>query len=301
MRPTDDLARAMNFPCTRSSPPLLAGVATWLLVATAVLLSPYPAAAGTEPAQELRVCADPNNLPFSNERQEGFENKIAELVAGDLGATLRYTWWAQRRGFIRHTLRARACDVVMGVPNNYDPVLTTKPYYRSTYVFLYPKDRGFTLRSLDDPLLRQLRVGVHVVGDDYANPPPAHALASRQIITNVVGYSIYGNYLEDNPPARIVDAVGSGEIDVAIVWGPFAGYFAKRQPVALEIVSVPPDPGLPRLPFAFDIALGVRKEDTALKQELEEVLQRRQVEIRSILEDYGIPLVQEAKPRDASK
>jgi ABC-type amino acid transport substrate-binding protein len=154
---------------------------------------------------------------------------------------------------------------------------------------------------LDDPLLRQLRVGVHVVGDDYANPPPAHALASRQIITNVVGYSIYGNYLEDNPPARIVDAVGSGEIDVAIVWGPFAGYFAKRQPVALEIVSVPPDPGLPRLPFAFDIALGVRKEDTALKQELEEVLQRRQVEIRSVLEDYGIPLVQEAKSQDAFK
>jgi ABC-type amino acid transport substrate-binding protein len=189
----------------------------------------------------------------------------------------------------------------MGVPSNYDPVLTTKPYYRSTYVFLYPKDRGLALRSLDDPLLRQLRVGVHVVGNDYANLPPAHALARRQIITNVVGYSIYGNYLEDNPPARIVDAVGSGELDVAIVWGPFAGYFAKRQPVMLEIRSVPPDPGLPRLPFAFDISLGVRKDDTALKQELEEVLQRRQVEIRSILEDYGIPFAQEAKPQDASK
>jgi quinoprotein dehydrogenase-associated probable ABC transporter substrate-binding protein len=300
MRPTDDLARQMNFDCTCRSLPVLTSAA-WFLLATAVLLSPYPAAGGTEPARELRVCADPNNLPFSNERQEGFENKIAELIARDLGATVRYTWWAQRRGFIRNTLRARACDVVMGVPSNYDPVLTTTPYYRSTYVFLYAKDRGLAIRSLDDPLLRQLRVGVHVVGDDYANPPPAHALARRQIITNVVGYSIYGNYLEDNPPARIVDAVGSGEIDVAIIWGPFAGYFAKRQPVALEIRSVPPDPGLPLLPFVFDISLGVRKDDTALKQELEEVLQRRQVEIRSILEGYGIPLVQEAKAQDAFK
>jgi mxaJ protein len=301
MRPTDDLTRQMNFDCTRRSLPLLTGVTAWFLLATAVLLSPYPTTGGTVPARELRVCADPNNLPFSNERQEGFENKIAEFIARDLGATVRYTWWAQRRGFIRNTLRARACDVVMGVPNNYDPVLATTPYYRSTYVFLYPKDRGLAIRSLDDPLLRQLRVGVHVVGDDYANPPPAHALANRQIITNVVGYSIYGNYLEGNPPARIVDAVGSGEIDVAIVWGPFAGYFAKRQPVALEILPVPPDPGLPCLPFALDISLGVRKDDTALKQELEEVLQRRQVEIRSILEDYGIPLVQETKAQDASK
>jgi mxaJ protein len=144
----------------------------------------------------------------------------------------------------------------MGVPSAYELVLATKPYYRSTYVFLYPKAKGFEIHSLDDPILRRTKIGVHVIGDDYANPPPAHALASRRIITNVVGYRIYGDYLAENPPARLVDAVGSGDIDVAIVWAPFAGYFAKRQAVALEMVPVPPSFDDPHLPFVFAISNG---------------------------------------------
>ncbi len=245
------------------------------------------------------MCADPNNLPFSNERQEGFENKIAELIARELNATVRYTWWAQRRGFIRNTLRAKECDVVMGVPSNFELALPTKPYYRSTYVFLYRKDRGFDLRTLDDPILRQIKIGVHLVGDDYTNPPPAHALASRQIISNVVGYTIYGDYRQENPPARIIEAVAAGDLDVAIIWGPFAGYFAKRQPVAMEIVAVPPDPALPRLPFVFDIALGVRKGEAAFKGELEEILHRKQAEIQTILQEYGVPLLGAGMPSNS--
>jgi quinoprotein dehydrogenase-associated probable ABC transporter substrate-binding protein len=266
---------------------LLAG---WLLVGA----PPSPAcsaAAPVTPGRALRVCADPNNLPFSNQRLEGLENRLAELIARELNATVRYTWWAQRRGFFRNTLNAGLCDVVMGVPSNFALVLTTRPYYRSTYVFLMRQDRGYHIPSLDAPLLRDLKIGVHLIGDDYATPPPAHALAKRQIIHNVVGYSIYGDYREENPPARIIDAVVSGEIDVAIVWGPLAGYFARRQPVALTLVPVPPSPDLPSLPFVFAIAMGVRKHDVALKTELEAVLQQQQTAVQALLEEYGIPLV----------
>lgn len=242
-------------------------------------------------SRELRVCADPNNLPFSNERREGFENRLAELVAGEMEATVRYTWWAQRRGFVRNTLRAGECDVIMGVPSSYELVRATRPYYRSTYVFVYPKDRPLDLRSFDDEILRKVKVGVHIIGDDYANAPPAHALSNRGIVSNVVGYSIYGDYSQPNPPARLVEAAANGAIDVAIVWGPFAGFFAKHLPVPLEIVPVSPEIDLPFLPFVFDIAMGVRREDEALQHELDEILERKAGEIQALLEEYGVPLV----------
>jgi mxaJ protein len=251
------------------------------------------------PVAEFRVCADPNNLPFSNDRGEGFENRLAELIAGDLNARVTYTWWAQRRGFVRNTLRAGECDAIMGVPVDYDPVRTTQPYYRSTYVFVSPTARRLAVHSFDDALLRTLRVGVHTIGDDYANAPPAHALARRQIITNVVGYSIYGNYTDPNPPARLIEAVAQGTIDMAIVWGPLGGYFASRQPVPLSVVpsSVAIDP--PDLPMAFDIAMGVRRDDAALQARLDEILQRRAAEVESLLREYGVPLLPRAAPAQA--
>lgn len=240
-------------------------------------------------AREFRVCADPNNLPFSNDALQGFENRLADLIAADLRATVHYTWFAQRRGFIRNTLRAQACDVVMGVPAGYDPVLTTRPYYRSTYVFVSPAERHLDLRTFDDESLRTLRIGVHVIGDDYANPPPAHALARRGIVRNVVGYSIFADYSKPNPPARLIEAVATGAVDVAIVWGPFAGYFAPRQGRPLAITPVSPDDDQPSLPFVFDMALGVRRGDRALRDELDAVLGRRQDEIRSLLATFGVP------------
>ncbi len=175
----------------------------------------------------------------------------------------------------------------MGVPKGYDLVLWTEPYYRSTYVFLYPKDKGLRIKSLDDPVLRQLTIGVHLLGDDYTNPPPVHELGKRGIVDNVVGYSTF--YSEENPPSRIVGAVGTGEVDLAIVWGPVAGYFAKKQDVPLALVPVPSGEG--DLPFAFDISLGVRRGEKALKVQLEAVLDSKRTEIRKILQDYGVPLV----------
>jgi quinoprotein dehydrogenase-associated probable ABC transporter substrate-binding protein len=238
---------------------------------------------------ELRVCSDPNNLPFSNERREGFENRMAELIAKDLGARVEYTWWAQRRGFIRNTVNEGLCDVVMGVPASFELTAVTRPYYRSTYVFVYRRDAGIALRSFEDSALRTLRIGVQIVGDDYANTPPAHALAKRGIVANVRGYTVYGDYREDNPPARIIEAVAKGEIDVAIAWGPMAGYFARRQRVPLEIVPVSPQVDLPFLPFVYDIALGVKRGNDSLRVKLDDVLTRRRVEIGRILDEYGVP------------
>ena len=243
-----------------------------------------PVATPPASSRVLRVCADPNNLPFSNSRKEGFENRIAELIAGELQAKVEYTWWAQRRGFLRNTLRANACDVVMGLPSASELAATTRPYYRSTYVFV---SKNLDVTSLDDPRLRTLKIGVQIIGDDGANAPPAHALTSRGIIENVRGYTLYGDYSEPNPPARIIDAVANGEIDLAIVWGPLAGYFAKKQ--NLRIAPVTPQIDLPFLPFVCDIALGVRREDIALKEELDAVLVRRKADIARILDQYGVP------------
>jgi mxaJ protein len=239
----------------------------------------------------LRVCADPNNLPFSNERQEGFENKIAKLLAREMNLRIEYTWWAQRRGFIRNTLRTGICDVVIGVPSSFELALTTVPYYRSTYAFVYRKNSGLSIRSFDDAILRNIKIGVQMIGDDSANTPPAHALSNRHIVRNVRGYNVYGDYAQANPPARILDAVAKGEIDVAVVWGPLAGYFAKRQRVPLEVVPVSPEIDLPFLPFVFDISIGVRRGDNAFKDQLEEILSRKSREIESILDEYNVPRV----------
>ena len=252
------------------------------------------ALASTSGSHVLRVCSDPNNLPFSNERSEGFENKIAELLARDMGSTLEYTWWAQRRGFLRNTLDAGACDVVLGMAKGVDRALTTRPYYRSSYVFVSRRDRALHITSFDDPRLRRVRIGVQLIGDDYTNTPPAHALSSRHIVGNVKGYTVYGNYAQENPAARIVDAVARGEVDVAIVWGPLAGYFAVREPTPLDITPVTAPPDLRFLPFAFDIAMAVRKGDRALRDRLDAILVRRRGEIDEILDQYGIP--REAAP-----
>jgi mxaJ protein len=242
-------------------------------------------------ARELRVCADPNNLPFSNSRQEGFENKLAALIARDLNAKVDYTWWAQRRGFIRNTLNAGKCDVVMGVPSSFDLALTTNSYYRSSYVFVTRKDRKLDIRSFDDPKLRKLRIGVHLIGDDGANTPPVHALSSRGIVGNLRGYMVEGDYGRANPPARLIDAVVNGEVDVAVAWGPLAGYFAKNAKAELKLVQVSPAIDLPFMPEVYDISLAVRRGDKGLKTELDTVLEREHDAIASLLNDYGVPRV----------
>lgn len=267
----------------------------FLSLAALAALACGPARAATT-MRELRVCADPNNMPFSNQQQQGFENRIAELVARDLNARLSYVWYAQRRGFTRNTLAANKCDVFIGVPSSLERVTTTVPYYRSTYVFATRRDRNIKLASFDDPALRKLRIGVQMIGDDFNNTPPAHALATRHIIENVKGYSVYGDYSQPNPPARVIDAVASGDIDVAVAWGPLAGYFARHEPVAMDITPVSPQIDLPFLPFVFDISMGVRRGGDSLRDQLNAIIARRKPEIDRILDDYGVPRLPVGQP-----
>ena len=254
----------------------------------AVLLSLATAVAA---GSELRICADPDNLPFSNRKEEGFENKIAELLADDLHAKLSYTWDKQRRGFISHTLGAKRCDVVMGVPYGYERVLSTRPYYRSGYAFVTARSRHLEIKSFDDPVLRKLKIGLHAIGNDGANSPPAHALARRGIVENIVGYSMWGEASVENPQGQIVDAVANGDVDVAIVWGPIGGFFAKQYGKDLVVTPAPADEGMPSQPFAFDISIGVRKDDGAFAAKLEKSLERKQREIQDILAAYNVPLI----------
>lgn len=269
---------------------LAAGTA---LVATAIAAAPVRA------PRELRVCSDPNNLPFSNRQQEGFENRIAELFARDLHTSVSYDWLAQQRGFSRKTLKTGACDVIMGVPAHYDPVLTTKPYYRTTYAFVYRTEDGPRVTSLDDTVLKHVKIGIHVIGDDYENPPPAQALALRGIISNVKGYRLVDDYSKPNPPSHLIDAVAQGDVDVAIVYGPFAGYFASREPVKLSVVPMSQSvDSLSGFPFTYEIAMGVRKDDPQRAAMLDSLIDRERPAIDSILKSYGVPMlpIEQAQP-----
>ena len=235
------------------------------------------------PSASLRVCGDPDNLPYSNERLEGFENRIAAVVAAELGATPVYAWWPHQRGLVRNTIDAGTCDVIFGVPEGLDFVLWTKPYYRSSYVMAYRNDRGYDFRSLDAPELRQLRIGVHV------NTPPEESLARRGLLDNVSTYSLFFDPRGDRDrPRKLLDDLVAGAVDVAVAWGPLAGYAAGGLNAPLELVPLEDEPGVP---LSFDISMGVAKGDDELKGRLETAIDRRQSEILAILEEYGVPLV----------
>lgn len=237
----------------------------------------------------LRVCADPNNLPYSNQQRQGFENRMAEMIAGDLGMKLTYVWYPQRSAFFRKTLDSGICDVVMGVPGGMDEAIATRPYYFSSYAFLTRRDRHLQIASFDDPRLRTLRIGVHILGDQDDSLPPVHALISRGIVGNLVGYSIFGNLSEQNPAADLIQAVAHKDVDLAIAWGPLAGYFARQSKVPLEITPIAADPAHPALPMIFGIGIGVRPGDLELRRQLDAEVQRRQPQIRQLLVSYGIP------------
>lgn len=242
-------------------------------------------------ARELVVCADPNNLPFSNAKGEGFENKLAEMIAKDLGASIRYVWWAQRRGYVRNTLNEAKCDIWPGVASGVEMIATTRPYYRSTYVFVTRAADHLTGLTLDDQRLKKLAIGIQMVGDDAMNTPPAHALASRGLIGNVHGYMLYGDYDKPNPPAEIIGAVARGDVDVALVWGPLAGYFANRSAIPLNIEPVTPWLDDAQWPMIYDISMGVRRDDFALRQDLERVIELEQSKIDDILRAFHFPVL----------
>lgn len=237
-------------------------------------------------ADPLRVCAEPDNLPFSRADESGFENRIARVLADELGAELRYTWAPQRRAFVRKTFGEGACDVWMGVPAGFERMLTTRPYYRSAYVFVYS---AIPLKSFQDKDLAKLRIGVQLPGDDLAATPPGHALALRGAVDNVVGFTVYG---EQPVGERIVEAIAAGRLDAAVVWGPAAGFFAHARRLHVSLAAAPPE--LASLPFQFSIAVGVRKGERALRDRLDEALAARKTDIEAVLDEYSVPRVSRA-------
>ena len=250
--------------------------------------------------QELWVCADHNNLPYSNDRQEGFENKIAQLLAQDLGRKLQYVWWPSSPMFASKIFKRGACDIIMGVPSKaYDLAEPTQPYYSSTFVFVSRRDRKLEIHSFDDPILRNIRIAVPVV-DDGATPAEQE-LAQRGIVRNVIGYTPFGDLSKDSQPAELIAAVARSDVDVAIAWGPLAGYFAQRSSVPLKLTPIcaPTEPR--SLPQRFSISVGVRHGEDELRQQIDAELTHRHAEIRALLESYGIPLVEPDSSPEACK
>lgn len=285
----------------RNRLPPRGGARLWVVLAAAALasfaLAAHAQEGGGPERKVLRVCADPNNLPFSHRNQEGFENKIAELFARDLGWGLAYTWFPQRIGFVRNTLRARdpmsgnyKCDLIMGLPVGFELASTTKPYYRSTYALVYAKGKGLDgvktpddLPRLEGTRLKGLKLGV------FSQTPPVDWLLRHGLIGQAVFYQRMSGDPEDYPGEIIEKDLASGRIDVAFVWGPIAGYFAKRlNSPQLEVVPFGPDP---EIKFDYPIAMGVRFGEREWKAQVEQLIERNAPGIRAILKDYNVPLV----------
>ena len=265
---------------------------TMKLLAIFVLATAFCMPAAQSGELPLRVCADANNLPYSNSAEDGFENEIVRLIADHLHRPLVFVWRPQRRGFVREGLNAGECDLVAAIPSGASIALTTRPYYRSTYAFVSkPGDRPVS--SLDDPSLRMRTIGVQLIGDDGMNSPPAHALAERGIVENVRGFMVYGDYRNDHPLSEIVHAVATGKVDVAAVWGPVAGYFAAKEKPPLVVTAIEGNVEA-RLPMTFDISMGVRRTDKELKMQVDSALSSLAPDIGKILAAYGVPAAWEA-------
>ena len=301
---------------TRAAGAALAGVLELGLALVLTILA--PAAGAQSPAQSpappsalpdsthvLRVCQDPNNLPFSNQALQGFENKIAALLAKDLGWDIAYTWYPQRMGFIRNTLRAREpdsdrfkCDLVTGVASGFDMGATTKPYYRSAYAMAYVKGKGLdSVLTLEDLLKlppekrATLRLGV------FGGSPVADWLLAHDLIERMVTYQAQTGDPAQYPGEMVEKDLANGAIDVAFIWGPIAGYFAHHAQAPIVAIPLKPEPGTQ---FEFDIAMATRFGEAAYKQRIDDAIARNRPQIDAILADYGVPLLPEP-PRAAAR
>lgn len=266
------------------------GLAGFLLLAT-LGAPPQAAQAQLRPGLQkpgvIRVCADPDNMPLSNQKGEGFEQKIAELIAKEWNARIEYAWWPVRRGFFARALNGRYCDVAIQAPAGFDMAAVTRPYFRSGYVFVTRKESGLDIKSLADPRLKKLKIGVNILNSDAENTPPAMALSRYGVVGNLTGFPTF--YTDTVRPEDIVEAVAKKDIDVGIVWGPLAGYFAQRSPVPLTLQPLAERDSLTDFPFRFSIGIAVRRRDRGLRDSLQTVLDRKKPEIQAILKEYGVP------------
>ena len=234
---------------------------------------------------ELKVCADPNNLPFSDEKKEGFENKIAEVIGAELGLKVDYAWFPQVVGFVRNTLRAHLCDLVMGTVTGDEIMQTTNPYYFTTYVMFYRSDKGFAFNGPQDPGLASLRLGV------VAGTPPSDLIVRHDLMSHTRPYALTVDARSESPTHQMVQDVVDGTIDVGFLWGPIAAYYRKRDDLPLTLVPLKDEPGAARMDY--HIAMGVRGNEPEWRRRINAVILKRQDEITAILRDYGVPLLNE--------
>jgi quinoprotein dehydrogenase-associated probable ABC transporter substrate-binding protein len=234
----------------------------------------------------LRVCADPANMPFSNEKSEGFENKIADIVADELKLPVEYTWFPQATGFVRRTLFAKACDVIIGFAQGDELVLNTNAYYRSTYALLYRPNSGLDgVESLSDPRLQGKKIGI------VAGTPPGDIMAKNGLMTLAKPYPLTVDRRFESPAERMIEDIRKGEIDAGVLWGPIAGYFAKRGGEELVVKPLLKESAGPRM--AYRITFGVRNGEDDWKRQLNQVIAKRQGDIDAVLLQYGVPLLDE--------
>lgn len=236
----------------------------------------------------LRVCADPNNLPFSNEKGEGFENRIAEFLSQKLGKNLAYAFYPGATGFVRNTLNAHLCDVILGIPQGNDLVQPTNPYYRTTYAIVTRAGSDLDgIATLDDPRLKEKphRIGL------VANTPPGNILAKNGLMSAVKPYPLMVDTRVESSSAAMIHDLETGDIDVALLWGPIAGYYAKKSSARLNVTPLPETPGVR---MAFRIAFGVRHSDQNWKRDLNQLIAQNKGALEKILVDYGVPLLDEA-------
>jgi quinoprotein dehydrogenase-associated probable ABC transporter substrate-binding protein len=278
------------------------GAARWIAMALLVALgtsSSFAQDPAPEERKALRVCQDPNNLPFSNSDKEGIENKIAEAFGRSLGLPVVYFWYPQRFAFVRNTLKYKLpgqdypCDVMLGVPVGFDQVSVTKPYYRSTYALVFPQGKGLDsvrtdadFLALDPAQLAKLRIGI------YNRSPASAWLAKHGLVDIGVPYNILNADPQQYPGEIIVDDLASGKIDAAIVWGPIAGYFAKR--LKTPVLTVVPLHSEPGVRLDYQMAMGVRYGEREWKQQIEALIDSNKDEIAAILKDFGVPLVDDS-------
>ena len=232
--------------------------------------------------KEFRVCADPESLPYSNQKGEGFENKIAEVLAKDLGKELTYEFWLDRQGYLRNTINAQRCDVIIGMGSDVDSLRTSKPYYRSGYVFVYRKSSNYNIKDWDSEDLKKGIIGI--VGES----PPTIPLRDHDLMANARPYRLQRDL--NLSPGHMIDDLIAGKIDVAIIWGPIGGYYAKQSKEPLVVVPVPEYKSVNvKGKEEWNISVAVRKKDKDRMEMIQGALDRNQDKILKILDDYGIP------------